>query len=159
MSTPLAEFEALVAVLLEQEQCLGELLDLAEEEQRALIHCDYEAVQSVAGRMTAVAAAMDDLEARRDAIVTRLDAGETLREVARAADDLSMPALGGLRTRLIESVGRLRVAQEQNARLILDALRVQDRWYALLSGQVAPTYGAGGRAHLRTSRGLVSKSA
>ncbi len=131
----------------------------AMEEQEALIRSDYAAIEAVSGRMQEVADGMDRLEARRSAIVTELGAGETLEELLPLAETHGMAAFAPLRERLLAEALQLREAQERNARLILSAVKLRERWYALLAGMSAPTYGAEGRQELRGSRGLVSKSA
>jgi flagellar biosynthesis/type III secretory pathway chaperone len=150
--------DALVTVLLAQEQHLGRLLALAEEERRALIHGQYTLVEHVSAQMLEVAAEMDRLDADREALVHRLDAGETLAKVEELADMLGMRRFGRTRKRLREQAERLRRAQETNARLILDATRIQERWYGLLTSMGPSTYGARGQ-HATKGYGAVSKSA
>jgi flagellar biosynthesis/type III secretory pathway chaperone len=150
--------DALVTVLLTQEEHLGRLLALAEEERSALIHGDYVRVERVSEQMLAAAAEMDRLDADREALVHQLDAGETLAKVEELADMLGVRRLGRARKRLRAQAERLRAAQETNARLILDATRIQERWYGLLTSMGPSTYGARGQQGEK-GYGAISKSA
>lgn len=159
MAAPAELLESLLDLLLQQEDALTALVRLAMEEQEALIRSDYPAIEEVSGRMQEVADGMDRLDARRSAIVTQLGAGETLEELLPLAETHGMAAFGPLRERLLAEALQLREAQERNARLILNAVKLRERWYGLLAGMSAPTYGAAGRQELPRNRGLVSKSA
>ena len=154
----LRQLEALLKVLLEQEQLLTTLLSLANEEQLALIHSDFPALEAVSARMLAVAADMEQVDRARDAIVHELDAGDTLAKIEELADNLGMRRLGRARVRLQALASLLRDAQEANARLILDAVRVRERWFGLLAGMGQSTYGSAGRQST-PGYGVVSRSA
>ncbi|MCC6382843.1 MAG: flagellar protein FlgN [Dehalococcoidia bacterium] len=154
-----ARLEALLVVLLAQEETLGALVEAAWEEERALVRSDYPAIEAVSARMQALADRLDHLDRSRSAIVTELGAGETLTELATLADHHGMDSFGALQKRLLAQASALRTAQERNARLILSAVRLRERWYGLLAGLAAPTYGAAGRQAMGGGHGLVSKSA
>lgn len=154
-----ALLEELLDVLLRQEAALGELVELAIEEQSAIIHSDYAAIHRVSEQMLAVSNAIDRLDERRAELASRLGHQGALDELAQAAEDLGVDGFGPARERLLAQATRLRQAQEENARLILGAVRVRERWLALLTGLAAPTYGSAGRQQLRQERGIVSRSA
>jgi len=151
--------EALLAVLLEQEATLGRLVGLALDEQRALVHSDYAAVERVAGELQAAANLLDAHERRRDALIAALGNPETLGDLVPLAEQDGVAGFAEARLRLMSSASALRAAQEQNARLIIDAVRLRERWYGLLAGIASPTYGARGRQDLGPGRGLISRSA
>jgi flagellar biosynthesis/type III secretory pathway chaperone len=156
--TPLPLLESLLAVLLEQEEVLGSLLGLAQEEQRALVHSDFPVVERVGNQMLALAREMDELDVRREAIVSSLGAGETLADIDAFAGNVGETRFAKVRARLLEQADRLRDAQEFNARLILDATRLQERWFGILAGMGPSTYGPGGRPKIG-GRGIVSRTA
>ena len=152
------QLESLLKVLLEQEQQLASLLALAKEEQLALIHSDFPTLEDVSARMHAVVLEMEQTDAARDAIVDELGAGDTLAQIQELADNLGIRRLGRARARLQALTARLRDAQEANARLILDAVRVRERWFGLLAGMGQSTYGPAGRQSA-PGYGAVSRSA
>ncbi|MFN0146793.1 MAG: flagellar protein FlgN [Dehalococcoidia bacterium] len=152
------QLESLLKVLLEQERLLNTLLSLAGEEQRALIHSDFPALEDVSARMLAVADEMEQADIAREAIVGELGAGDTLAQIQELADNLGIRRLGRARARLQLLAANLREAQEANARLILDAVRVRERWFGLLAGMGQSTYGSAGRPST-PGYGVVSRSA
>lgn len=154
-----ARLEALLDVLLAQEEALGALVEAACDEESALVRSDYAAIEAISAHMQALADHLDELDEARSAIVTELGAGETLADLAPFADHHGMESFGPLQARLLARATALRAAQERNARLILSAVRLRERWYTLLAGLAAPTYGAAGRQELGAGHGLVSKSA
>ncbi len=158
-ATQLPLFDELTAVLLEEELRLARLLEVAHEEQHALVHGDIAAIEVASEEMLVIAAEMDTLEARRELLVSRLDAGTTLRDIASVADDLGVSTLRDTRSRLVSRLSALREIQEANAGLILEGLRMRARWYQLLAGMSSPTYGAAGQQEMQTGRGVVSRSA
>jgi flagellar biosynthesis/type III secretory pathway chaperone len=151
--------EELLGVLLRQEQALSDLVHLAFEEQRAIVHSDYLAMDAASERMLAAARDIDVLDAARSALTSRLGHFETLDEVVPLADSLGVAGFGEARERLLEQAAKLRASQEENARLLLNAVKLRERWLALLAGLSSPTYGAAGRQELHQSRGIVSRSA
>ena len=75
------------------------------------------------------------------------------------ADDLGVGGFAAARLQLVARAQELRDAQEQNARLLLNAMKLRDRWANLLGGFVAPGYSSDGRRHTSAARGTVSRSA
>ncbi len=144
---------------MEEELRLARLLEVAKEEQFALVHGDIAAMELASESMLAIAAEMDVLEVRREALVSRLDAGTTLRDIASVADNLGVSTLHDTRSRLLSRLSALRDIQEANAGLILEGMRMRARWYQLLAGMSSPTYGAAGKQEMPTGRGVVSRSA
>ena len=159
MDPKAALLEELQQLLIRQEEGLDHLIALAREEHGALVHSDFPAMERVNGGMLAVSGAMDTLDDLREALVTRLDAGSTLKEIQPLADDLGMTSLAEARNRLLARANELRTLQERNAALVLEALRLRSRWYAMLAGMAAPTYGSGGEQQLEPGRNFVSRSA
>ena len=61
--------------------------------------------------------------------------------------------------RLRMAADTFRSCQEQNAALVLSAMKLRDRWISFLSGRLSPTYGAGGKREIAQQRQVISKSA
>lgn len=158
-AAPRELLESLLGVLLRQEEALGGLVRLAFLERDALVRADTEAITRLSAEMIDVAHAIDALDTERKAIVHQLGAGLALEALLPLADDLDVPGLKATRERLLAQAAALREAQETNARLILSAVKLRERWYGMLAGLAAPTYGASGRQEVRQGRDLVSKSA
>lgn len=154
-----ALLEGVLAVLDRQEAALDELVALALTQREALIRNDIAAIERNAEAMQGVVQALDALDTERAGIVHQLGSGPALEALLPLADDLGVTGLRPARERLLARAQALREAQEANAALILNAAKLRERWYRMLAGLSAPTYGAGGRQELRQSRGLVSKSA
>jgi hypothetical protein len=64
-----------------------------------------------------------------------------------------------VRESLIARAAELRDLQEANARLILNAAKLRERWYGMLAGMSSPTYGSGGKQEFRQARDIMSRSA
>ena len=154
-----AAYERLLQVLLREERLLANLITLAHEEQLAIVHANYGEIERISALMEQAAEDMDTVAAEREALVAEIDTGQTLAEIAKAAETLGIRSLGRARRRLRAQMEVLRRAQETNARLILEAIRIRERWYGMLAGGVTATYGAAGQPELRRARGLVSRSA
>lgn len=159
MSEHAETLERLLDVLLRQERALAGLVQLAFEEQNAIVHSDYEAIQAVSARMLHHVEQIDALEAERETLTSRIGNVAGLDELEPLADTLGVDGFGEARERLLALAAQLREAQEQNARLILGAVKLRERWLALLTGLGSSTYGAAGRQQLRQERGIVSRSA
>ncbi len=155
-----AILEALVTTLGQEEAILAELLRLADQMRDALIASDLPLLDEAVRRMGEEGDTLDQLELDRERLVSALgerplsfDAAITL------ADSLGVPALGHCRSRLAHLASGLQEAQERNAQLVLGAVRLRERWFNILAGMIAPTYGARGRQNVSASRRFVSKSA
>lgn len=155
-----AELGRILDLLAEEERLLGTLVTLALEEQRALIASDYPRIEAVSQRMLETVHAIEAREAERVNLVRAIAPGcETLDDLAALADNLGVTGFGETRDRLLERARELREAQEANARLVLAALRLRDRWAAILAGHLSPTYGPAGQTTLQEGSGFVSRSA
>lgn len=157
---PSALLESVLTVLVAEEEQLARLLDLALEERLALITSDFGALEKVNARMLELASGLEDLEQRRDQILSGIEMGvDTLDQLTPIADDLGVDGFDDARERLIQAAVRLQEAQETNAHLILAAMRLSERWVNLAAGLGSPTYGAAGKQRLDQARGLMSRSA
>ena len=147
-------------ILLAEEREMAELLALALEEQAALVESDFPAIASVSERMQSAAARIEAFEADRLNLLRTSGADAlTLQELTPLADDLGIGGFAAARLNLASRAQALRDAQEQNARLLLNAMKLRDRWANLLGGMVAPGYGSDGRRQAGANRGTVSRSA
>lgn len=159
MSEHADTLERLLDVLLRQERALAGLVQLAFEEQSAIVHSDYDAIQSVSARMLGHVEQIDALDVERATLTSRIGNVAGLDELEPLADTLGVDGFGEARERLLALAAQLREAQEQNARLILGAVKLRERWLALLTGLGSPTYGSAGRQQMSQERGIVSRSA
>lgn len=153
--------EALLRTLLAEEETLALLVDLAVQEQQALMMSDYESIESVSARMLNVAENLDSHERVREALMTAIDAGgATLADLVPVARSLGVEGFNEARTTLLTRLSDLHEAQERNARLILGAVKIRERWVNVIGGLAsAATYGSSGRQDAGHRRGFVSKSA
>lgn len=158
MSAALAR--RILAILAEEERLLSSLCTLARDEQAALIASDYPRIEQLSLQMLELAAAIEDREAERMNLIRELDpAIQSLDDLVARAENLGMTDAAHLRQRLLEQAYALRELQETNARLVLNAIRLRDRWAAILGGHLSPTYGAGGEVTIQEGSGFVSRSA
>lgn len=149
-----------LALLCEEERALGRLLELALDEQQALIQSDFDAITVVSARMADAAESIERLEANRLNLLRSVGAEAlTLEELLPLADDLGVSGFAEARLQLGARAQELRDAQELNARLLLNAMKLRDRWANLLGGYLTPGYGSDGRRNVSDSRGTVSRSA
>lgn len=65
MTAPAGVLEAVLALLLREESALGRLIELAVEEQRALIASDFAVLDAVSAEMLAVSTAIEATETER----------------------------------------------------------------------------------------------
>lgn len=151
--------EALAGVLRQQGALLGDLVRLSKEEQDALVQSDFDAIHRASERMLAVSQDLELLDREREALVTGFGKIETLEELVPTADALGVGAIAVLRDSLVAQATELRDLQEANARLILNAAKLRERWYGMLAGLSSPTYGSGGKQEFRQSRDIMSRSA
>ncbi len=150
----------ILELLAEEEQLLRSLCALARDEQAALIASDYPRIEQLSLQMLELAGAIEAREAERSQRIRTLDpAIQSLDDFVTRAEDLGMTGAAPLRERLLELAHTLRELQEANARLLLNAIRLRDRWAAILGGHLAPTYGAGGEVTIQEGSSFVSRSA
>lgn len=160
MDVPAEVLASVLELLLEEERRLSNLLELALQEQSALIESDFDRISEVSERMQDAAAGIESLEARRLNLLKTVGADAlTLQELLPLADDLGVGGFAAARLQLVARAQELREAQEQSARLLLNAMKLRDRWANLLGGFVAPGYSSDGRRQSSASRGTVSRSA
>ncbi|MEO8538507.1 MAG: flagellar protein FlgN [bacterium] len=149
-----------LALLKEEEDALSGLLDLAIDEQSALIDSDFDRISSVSNQMLESASKIDAIEARRLNLLRTVHAESmTLEELLPLAEDLGINGFALARGQMLARARELKEAQEQNARLLLNAMKLRDRWANLLGGFAAPGYSNKGRRNTNASRGTVSRSA
>jgi flagellar biosynthesis/type III secretory pathway chaperone len=155
-----AILEAVLSVLSEEEEQLARLLGLALEEQQALVTSNVDGLEEINTRMVELAAGLDVLEHRRVTLLGEFNEEvETLSELVPVAQELGVDGFGAARERLVDAAVRLQQAQESNARLIMAAMRMGERWMNLAAGMTSPTYGAAGNRRTGRSNGLMSRSA
>ncbi len=160
MSDRATPMELLFTLLVSEEKSVLALVALAREEQAALVASDYERIEAVTERMVAEAERLETLERQRDVLLDTLGCPDgTLADIAELAGTSGGAGLETLRMRLLDAADELRSTQESNARLILAAAKLRERWFSMLAGMVSPTYGAEGRRQLQQERRFVSKSA
>lgn len=160
MDVPAEVFAQVLELLLEEERQLAALLSLALQEQSALIESDFERIADVSERMQGAAAGIDALETKRLNLLKTVGADAlSLQELLPFADDLGVGGFDAARMQLAARAQELKDAQEQNARLLLNAMKLRDRWANLLGGLVAPGYSSDGRRNSTATRGTVSRSA
>ncbi len=151
--------EALAEVLTGQDALLAELVRLSKEEQDALVQSDFEAIHRASEKMLAVSQDLEALDRNREALVREFPTVQTLEDLVPLADDLGVHGYGPIRESLIARADELRDLQETNARLILNAAKLRERWYGMLAGMSSPTYGSGGKQEFRQARDIMSRSA
>lgn len=160
MTAPAGVLEAVLALLLREESALGRLIELAVEEQRALIASDFASLDAISAEMVTVSAAIEVHETERLNLLRTIGAeARTIEELTPLADDHGVEGFTAMRLRLSARAYELKDAQERNARLLLNAMKVRDRWANLSGGVSSPTYGAQGQRHPRDGSGFVSRSA
>lgn len=160
MSATAAMLQEVLDILLEEERELGTLIALALEEQQALLESDFPRLTEVSARMFEISGTVESLEASRLNLLRTADLEDlTVEELLPLADDLGIDGFAEARLRMAASAQELRDAQETNARLLLNAMKLRDRWQNLFGGFVTPTYGASGQRSVRDGQGYVSRSA
>lgn len=160
MEMPAELLASVLELLLEEERQLTRLLDLALQEQSALVESDFDRIAHVSESIQEAAAGIEALEAKRLKLLKTAGADAlSLQELLPLADDLGVDGFAEARLQLVARARELKDAQEQNARLLLNAMKLRDRWANLLGGFVAPGYGSNGRRETSAARGTVSRSA
>lgn len=149
-----------LALLCDEEKALGSLIQLALDEQQALVESNFDAITTISARMVDAAECIERIETNRLNLLRSVGAESlTLEELLPLADDLGVSGFAEARLQLGARAQELRDAQEQNARLLLNAMKLRDRWANLLGGYLTPGYGSNGRRNVSDSRGTVSRSA
>lgn len=160
MDSRLPVLESLAAQLTREESVLNDLLRSAEKMRDALIASDFALLEDVNAAMQSSAAELAQLEEARQALLASLqDPPATVDQAFALASELGLAGLSATRSRLAGTALSLQQAQERNARLVLGAVRLRERWFNMLAGMVSPTYGAGGRQNPASGRRFVSRSA
>lgn len=160
MDVPAELLASVLELLLEEERQLAGLFDLALQEQSALIESDFDRISRVSESMQDLASNIESLEVKRLNLLKTAGAEAlSLQELLPLADDLGVGGFAAARLQLVARAQELRDAQEQNARLLLNAMKLRDRWANLLGGFVAPGYSSDGRRQTSAQRGTVSRSA
>lgn len=113
---------------------LDRLIELSRALEGALIRSDFGAIEALASEIHGV---LDTLPESEPA-----DPERPLEARPLPADESGMEA----QRQLAERVAELRAIEERNAHLILEAMRLRERWSELLANMSAPTYGPKGRA-------------
>ena len=152
--------ERMLDLLLREEEGLSRLIAFAVEEQQALVASDFVAIDRVSAEMQGAADEMEELERERGTLLEALGEPEaTLEALLPEAIARGLPAFTEVRLRMAARAAELQEAQERNARLLLGAVKLQERWMNMLGGLTSSTYGAEGKQQLRPGRGIVSRSA
>lgn len=144
-----------------EEAVLSNLVREADRMRDGLIANDLETLQDATSRMDALSEDLGGLEQEREHLVECLGTAPiSLNELCSLAETLGITGLSRARQRLAAAAANLQDAQERNARLVLGATRIQERWIRLIAGQAGGnTYGSTGAQHHDPRRGFVSKSA
>lgn len=151
---------SVLAVLLEEENKLIRLNALARAEQHALVSSNYDEIERVSNEMHAAADQIDALESQRSGMIGALGLPDvTLTDLLPLAEHYGVDGLREASERMLRLAADLRAAQEGNARLLLSAVKLRERWVNHVAGMHASTYGAAGKQQIRQSRGIVSRSA
>ena len=149
----------LLALLEAEESSIVALLDLASAEHNALISSDFTRLDDITARMLRIAEKLESTEEQRSQLLRSLGIpGAGLTEVAQRAESHGMNQFAHAKVRLLDASTRLQDAQEQNARLVLSAARMRERWLAMLTQMANPTYTPDGASGDQGYR-FVSKSA
>ena len=157
--TPQDALRELLAILEEEESSIVTLLELASAEHSALLASDFPRLDDVTAKMLRLAERLESAEERRSQLLRSLGIpGAGLTEVAELAEGYGMNEFGDAKVRLLDASMQLQDAQEQNARLVLSAARMRERWLAMLTRMANPTYTADGANGDQGYR-FVSKSA
>jgi flagellar biosynthesis/type III secretory pathway chaperone len=158
--SPATLVERVLETLLLEEKELAALVVLAVEEQTALVASDFPEMTRLGELMLVRADAMGVLEQRRESLLRDLGVSDaTLDTLLPLADDLGITGFGEARIRLIAKAAELRDNQERNARLLLSAMKLHEKWVNMFAAIASSTYGADGQQAMRAGRQFVSKSA
>ncbi len=148
----------LLRTLIIEEELLTALAALSEAQQQALLQSAFITIESINEQMLAVASGLVPLEQERLELTIALGVG-TLTEASQLAASAGVSGFGPAHERLRKAAARFRERQEGNAALVLNAMRLRDRWVNLLAGMISPTYGSAGKREVAQQRQIMSKSA
>ncbi|HXU24849.1 MAG TPA: flagellar export chaperone FlgN [Tepidiformaceae bacterium] len=158
--SPATLVERVLETLLLEEKELAALVVLAVEEQTALVASDFPEMTRLGELMLVRAEAMTVLEQRRESLLRDLGVADaTLDTLLPLADDLGITGFAEARLRLVAKAAELRDNQERNARLLLSAMKLHEKWVNMFAAIASSTYGADGQQAMRAGRQFVSKSA
>ncbi|MDZ7729059.1 MAG: flagellar export chaperone FlgN [Dehalococcoidia bacterium] len=109
--------------------------------------------------MLAVAGELESCEELRATLLAEIgQEGASLKELVAVAEDEGIDGFSLRGDRLTGAVGQLQELQEQNARLIISASNLRERWLGMLTRLASPTYNQRGHEPSAGAR-LVSRSA
>lgn len=152
--------ERVLELLLHEERHLSRLLALALEEQSALLESNFDRITATSAAMVEAANAIEALESERLNLLRTIGAEDrTIEDLLSLADDLGITGFAEARLALSVRARELKDAQERNANLLLNAMKLRERWANMLGGFTSPTYGAQGKRTARDGSGFVSRSA
>ncbi|MCL4240890.1 MAG: flagellar export chaperone FlgN [Dehalococcoidia bacterium] len=160
MSAAAAALEQVLGLLIDEERQLSRLIALALEEQTAVLESGFDRITAISAAMLEAANAIEALESRRLSLLRTIGAEDlTIEGLLPLADDLGVAGFADARLRLSVRARELKDAQERNASLLVNAMKLRDRWANMLGGLASPTYGAQGQRTARDGTGFVSRSA
>lgn len=160
MSETSGVLESVLATLLLEEEELAALVVLALKEQEALVTADLGEIASVGDAMLVSANCLDRLERTRGSLLESIACEDmTLDLLVPVAEEHQVEGFAETRLRLVARAAELRAAQEGNARLLLSAMRLQEKWMNMFGSLASPTYGADGLQESQRGRRSVSRSA
>lgn len=160
MSAAAATLEQVLGLLIDEERQLSRLFALALEEQTALLESGFDRITAISAGMLEAANTIEALESERMNLLRTIGAEDlTIEELLPLADDLGVAGFADARLRLSVRARELKDAQERNAKLLVNAMKLRDRWANMLGGLASPTYGAQGQRTSRDGTGFVSRSA
>lgn len=158
--TAAAVLTSVLSLLLEEETQLARLITLALDEQAALLDSNFDRITGTSAAMIDAANAIEAIEAERIALLRSIGAQDlTIEELLPLAEEFGINGFAEARLALSARARELRDAQERNATLLLNAMKLRDRWANLLGGFSSPTYGAQGLRTPGEGSGFVSRSA
>jgi hypothetical protein len=114
---------------------------------------------AISDEMLSVAGTLEGFEEERAELLQALNAPDaTLGDLEPLAVAAGLDGLAEARARMLAQAAELQEAQERNARLILSATRLRERWFRLLAGMDSTTYTQAGQTQQSGQR-FVSRSA
>lgn len=154
----------LIALINGEIRTFHQLLELLQEEQKAIVDDDIESIQRSVVAQESLALHAKELEVQRIQLVAEvakdLDLGEGNVTLAKLMDVLEGPQseeLGRMRATVMKLNQRIRETNENNAFLIRQSVRYTERCIDILAGQpiARGMYGQSGRVRGRGSRRSV----